>query len=223
MVLLSNKEININSIISLGSIKNDFNFSLVNNKLDSKMFFHKALISLDWIDTLSNCDLVDDLFTVCYKVDVYGDKVKILEKIDLNNYIEDIFIYLLNNNLELNSNISTYIYNYLKLNPEIILFVKNNPNLILSLLTKSFNQSIYSITSLCSLLDNFNIFDNNYLNEVGILIGKCININDFYSKNILVSLINIGKKTNAYNIDILEELLVSKIDEDNSELPFAIN
>lgn len=224
MVLLSNKKMQMNSVISLRSIKNDFSFNLLNNnELNTKVFFHKILISLDGSDNLNNYDLIDDLFTTCYKVDFHNDKVKILEKVDLNNYILDIFNCLLHNNFELNSHISTYIYDYLVLNPEIILFARNNPDLILNLLKKSFNNSIYSITSVCLLLDNFNVFDKDYLNEIGILIGKYINTNDFYSKNILVDLINIGKKTNAYNIHVLEELLAYKIEEDNCELPFPIN
>lgn len=224
MILLSNKKMQINSVISLESIKNDFNFNLLNNnEFNAKVFFHKILVNLDWTDNLNNCDLIDDLFTTCYKVDFHNDKVKILEKVDLNDYILEIFICLLENNFELNSHISTYIYEYLALNPEILLFVRDNPDLILSLLKKSFNNSIYSITSVCLLLDNFNIFNNDYLNEIGILIGKCINTNDFYSENILIDLINIGKKTNAYDICVLEELLAYKIGEDNCELPFPIN
>lgn len=221
MILLSNKNLEVNSKLNLKRIEDDFSFNLINNEcLNTEMFFHKILVPIDWGDEKKDYDLVDDLYTICYNVELFDEEVKIINKIDLNKYIEDIFNNILNKTFNLNSYISTYIKEYVVLNPEISFFMKKNRDLILSLFKKSLNNSIYSTSSIYFLISNFNIFDKDYLKEIGLLVKGFININDFYCKWLLVDLIYIGNKTNSYNTTKLEEALSFVIEEEDNPLPF---
>lgn len=221
MILLSNKNLEVNSKLNLEKIKGDFSFNLINNEdLNSEIFFHKILIPIDWGDGKEDYDLVDDLYTVCYDIELFNGEIKIVKKINSNKYIKNIFNTLLNSAFNLNSYISTYINDYVTLNPEITVFIKNNRDLILSLFKKSLEDSIYSALSIDSLISNFNIFDKDYLKEIGLLVEKFIDINGFYSKDLLVNLIHIGNKTNSYNTCKLEEILNFLIEEEDNPLPF---
>lgn len=221
MILLSNKNLEVNSTLNLKKIKGDFSFNLINEEdLNTGIFFHKALVPIDWGDEKEDYDLVDDLYTVCYNIEFFDEEIKILNKINLNKYIEDIFNVLLNDTFDLILDISTYIKEYITLNPEITVFVKNNRDLILNLFKKSLKNSIYSASSIYSLISNFNIFDKNDLKEIGLLVEKFIDVNDFYCKNLLIDLIHIGNETNSYNTYKLEEMLSSIIEEENNPLPF---
>lgn len=221
MILLSNKNLEVNSKLNLEKIKGDFSFNLINNEdLNSEIFFHKILIPIDWGDGKEDYDLVNDLYTVCYDIELFDEEIQIINKINLNKYIKNIFNTLLNSAFNLNSYISTYINDYVTLNPEITVFIKNNRDLILSLFKKSLEDSIYSASSIDSLISNFNIFDKDYLKEIGLLVEKFIDINGFYSKDLLVNLIHIGNKTNSYNTCKLEEILNFLIEEEDNPLPF---
>ena len=221
MILLSNKNLEVNSKLNLEKIKGDFSFNLINNEdLNSEIFFHKILIPIDWGDGKEDYDLVNDLYTVCYDIELFDEEIQIINKINLNKYIKNIFNTLLNSAFNLNSYISTYINDYVTLNPEITVFIKNNRDLILSLFKKSLEDSIYSALSIDSLISNFNIFDKDYLKEIGLLVEKFIDINGFYSKDLLVNLIHIGNKTNSYNTCKLEEILNFLIEEEDNPLPF---
>lgn len=221
MILLSNKNLEINSKLNLKRVNDDFSFNLVNNEdLNTEIFFHKILVPIDWGDGKEDYDLVDDLYTVCYNVELFDEEIQIVNKINLNNYIKGIFNTLLNKNFDLILDISTYVNEYIVLNPEIVVFIKNNQDLILSLFKKSLKDSISSVSSIDLLISTFNIFDKNYLKEIGLLVKEFIDINGLYYKEILLNLIHIGNKTNSYNTDKLEEILSSIIEEEENPLPF---
>ena len=179
MIILSTKKINTKEIgINECKLKYLILEKEEHNKNNS-LFLKKSLEILG--DDIE--DVVDDLYLVAYNCKVEDERIEILDKVSMVEYLNNILYYLLSNELNFKYYSSKYIKLLLDLNPEIINTLKSNLDTLFILLEKDISESIYTINSILDIIKILNISDKNYLNHLGKIIENSLNQNNIYSKD----------------------------------------
>lgn len=217
MILLSNKQLNTNSIIKKDSLNENFLILEKCNIDENQLFFlHKELI--DFNEEIS--DLVDDLYTIAYYCEECDDNVTIIKKINILKYADSILETLLNKKYDFKSYLSAYIEDYIMYNPEFKDFILNKRDILLKIFKQDIRESINSVSYILSVINLLNITDKNFFKELSKTI-ECLSINyDLFSKEVLLDIIELCNKIGDLNLKHLEDRANSLLEEELSELPF---
>lgn len=221
MFLFSSNKLESNSILNYDEVVNSFDFKLIEKdcfNIDS--FFYKRLNPLHLDYGKIEFDLIDDIYTVCYFIELKQNKIYILNKMDLSICFNELLLHILNKPLDLNLPIANYLDMYIDINPEICYLISNNLDVILKLLKRSLFDSIDSVSAIYNIINKINISDEVFLKDVGMNIHSILDFNHFYPISLLNDLILLGDNKEIYDTTLLKEKYRLMLEEQNSFLPF---
>lgn len=216
MFLLSRFPLDINSKIKCNEIKS--NHACLTNNLTYKSFFIQSLVESN---LYYDIEPIDNMYIIAYKVSyISQDSLKIIEKVDLSKYIEDILSDLNCKKFDFYNYTPEYLYNFVKNNKELKFILRDHFNIIKDILKKSLNESIYSISSIRNFVEVSDdvefLYKESFLSDY---IDSC-SPNSFYSTKILDDLIFFAENTNSKNLTIFKYIKNIKWKDDMKINPF---
>lgn len=221
MILLSNKEIQEHKKLTLHDISLNSSLALFNyNDLSCDSFFYKFLTSSCTCQDFIDFEPVDSLFTIAYNVRILDDDVIVGKKIHMTQYIEGILRKISNKKLDLYYYTPKYLNELFCLNSELSNMFIDYEKLTLNIFKNSLNESIYSVSSIRYIVDNYDVFSASYLEHLGVFIGNNLTDCLFFSEALLNDLIYLGEKCKSYNTYKLQKRLDYLLSENQNPLPF---
>lgn len=218
MFLLSNKELQEKQVILFNELKLNKDINLLNKKeLNYSSFFYSILLENEYKDI----ELIDNVFVTAYYIDnIKGDVIRIGNKINMNLYMRDILNSFLTKEYNFCKYTPIYLKDILKYNHELCTNLSEYEELIFSILKKSIDESIYSISSIRKLLEEKNNYSCSFLNRVGALVKNYITEDIMFNKSILSDIVYLGQKTESYDISLFVQKLNALLEEEKNPLPF---